>query len=183
MRRSKNRVTLPETLEQLGGYYEEIFENLPSATLILDPDVHILDFNRAAFTFLRKEPDTVHALIGDAIGCHNAVSSPGGCGTSDKCSECGIRNAVADSVRNRRTCTSVVDMVLVTEHGVTPQTFLISSAVCRPCVSASAPEPETVILTFQPLNDCHRGPRDGTASRNTGQRLAQKSARKAAVTR
>jgi hypothetical protein len=158
-------------VERPGQYYEDIFESLPCPTLILDPDIRIIDFNRAALRFLRNDPEVLNLLIGDALRCHNAVSSPGGCGTSDRCSECGIRNAVTGSIQNRKTHTGVVQTLLVTERGATRETFMISSAACRPSVDGAAEEPETVILTFQLLNLPIRGPRDDTATRGTGQRL------------
>jgi hypothetical protein len=157
--------------ERTGQYYEDIFESLPCPTLILDPEIRIIDFNRAAFTFLNNDPEVLNRLIGDALRCQYAVSSPGGCGTSDRCTECGLRNAVTGSIQNRKTHTGVVEMLRVTERGATPETFMISSAACRPSVDGTAEEPETVILTFQPLNLSDGGPRDDSATHGTGQRF------------
>ena len=138
-------------LISLGDHYEEIFESAPCALLVVDQDLRIHDFNRFAFTLLREHPDPVRAVLGDALQCENALSSPGGCGTSKHCPDCRLRNAVIDSMRSGDIRRSIVDLRIVTESGVIPETLMVASAVAHRAADAS--DHDRLVLTIHRLSD------------------------------
>jgi hypothetical protein len=70
-----------------------IFDTLPLPTFIVDGDVCILDCNRAATQLIGGEPRlALHRRGGDALHCIHSEAK--GCGESEACEDCVIRNSV-----------------------------------------------------------------------------------------
>jgi PAS domain-containing protein len=77
-------VTLGEFLDQLG---------VP--VLLMDDDVRVAGYNRAARELLGCRSQTLDGrLAGEVIECKNA-GLPGGCGQTENCKGCAIRHAIA----------------------------------------------------------------------------------------
>ena len=120
----------PITVHEVPEYYEQIFEVLPLPAFVIDDSVTIVDFNRAGFSAMAKKPihEVVRLLAGDGLGCVHASEPPGGCGTTPSCEECGLRNAVNETVRTGIGCTKITSMELLREGQVIETRFLVSTA-------------------------------------------------------
>ena len=74
-------------------YLRAIFDAIPLPTFIVDEDVRIQDYNAAGAQLLGPEPRL--ALLhrgGDALHCIHSEAN--GCGHSEPCQDCVIRNSV-----------------------------------------------------------------------------------------
>ncbi|HME90682.1 MAG TPA: histidine kinase dimerization/phosphoacceptor domain -containing protein, partial [Myxococcaceae bacterium] len=69
---------------------------------------------------------------GGAIGCLNALADPGGCGQSESCCDCPIRNATLDSLNNNVRHQSVEAWVPIRVDGHTESRCLLVSTAPMP---------------------------------------------------
>jgi PAS domain-containing protein len=93
-------------LEQKGlemrQYLRTLFDTSPLPTFVVDGDVQIQDYNTAAAALLGPEPEMAfHRRGGDALGCIHAEAK--GCGQSEPCRDCVIRNSVKTAIRGQTT--------------------------------------------------------------------------------
>jgi PAS domain S-box-containing protein len=73
----------------------------PVMLVVVDKDLRVRKANELALQFAGRNLSDVLGLgPGDAIGCLNALAHPEGCGHGTGCSECAVRHAVLDTVRN-----------------------------------------------------------------------------------
>jgi hypothetical protein len=83
-------------------YLRTIFDTIPLPTFVVDEDVRIQDYNAAAGLLLGPAPElTMYNRGGDALHCIHAETK--GCGQSEPCKECVIRNSVATAISGRVT--------------------------------------------------------------------------------
>ena len=83
-------------------YLRAIFDTIPLPTFIVDEDVRIQDYNAAAGFLLGPEPErALHHRGGEALHCIHAEAN--GCGQSEPCKACVIRNSVSAAIRGRVT--------------------------------------------------------------------------------
>ncbi|HET9598053.1 MAG TPA: PocR ligand-binding domain-containing protein [Anaeromyxobacteraceae bacterium] len=86
---------------------QEMFEQFPAPTFVVDGDVRIVSMNRAARELRGGDAGpALPALPGDVLGCVHA-RGPGGCGREAACGECVLRSSVqaalaGDAVRRAR---------------------------------------------------------------------------------
>lgn len=74
----------------------KIFDAIPSVLLLTDGDVRVLRLNSTASRLLGA--DICNKKSGDLLHCIHSSESPGGCGSSEHCEECLIRNSVRKSI-------------------------------------------------------------------------------------
>ena len=86
----------PASLRQLYDAVSEII-------LIVNQDRQIVFFNSAVPSLLKADnPERLYGMRpGEALGCTNACKNPGGCGTSEYCSQCGAVNAILSALSNK----------------------------------------------------------------------------------
>lgn len=95
---------MPDRLEHNpDAMLRTVLDAMPSAVLVVDADVRILDANRAAQALMgssrRPSPEPLRA--GEALHCLHAYEHPDGCGRSADCGSCVIRGAVHDALSGR----------------------------------------------------------------------------------
>lgn len=79
-----------------------VFDTIPMPTFVVDDDVRIQDFNAAARLVLGPEPESAfHRRSGDAMHCIHAEAK--GCGQSEPCKKCVIRNSVRKAISGKAT--------------------------------------------------------------------------------
>lgn len=81
---------------------QTILDSSPLPTLIVDQNVSIVGYNEAVKSMMGDEhriPLTMRC--GEALDCIHAIES-GRCGSSDYCSDCGIRQAVGAACRGEK---------------------------------------------------------------------------------
>jgi len=115
--------------EQFPDYYEQLFEVLPCAALVLDQAASIVNFNRAGFALMAKEPseEVMQLLAGEALGCVHANEGDG-CGTTPFCRECGLWRVVTETLRTRIGGRRIASMSLVRNDTVVETRFLLTTA-------------------------------------------------------
>ena len=75
------------------NYLRAIFDAIPLPTFIVDEDVRIHDCNAAGGQLLGPEPHlALHRRGGDVLHCIHSKAK--GCGQSEPCEDCVIRNSV-----------------------------------------------------------------------------------------
>lgn len=92
-----------EVEEQLRVAYGElaaIYANAPVVLLVVDQELHVEKLNDLGARLTNLESAEVLGLRpGGALGCLNALADPRGCGFGPSCSQCALRLAVSDTVR------------------------------------------------------------------------------------
>ena len=102
-----------EALEKAESFADALFRTAHAYIVLIDADFVVLKTNYYTLT------DTIAALdkkrLGDLLHCSNAISSLGGCGTSEMCKLCPIRHAIQHTLdthtnfRNMRVSLDIVD--------------------------------------------------------------------------
>ncbi len=76
------------------GYFWTLFNAVPIPIIIVDEEVRIFGSNAAGRSLLGMKELIKHERGGDVLHCLNAISAPNGCGSSERCTSCVIRNSV-----------------------------------------------------------------------------------------
>ena len=90
--------------KKLSDSYGTILDAIPSMIFVMDRNIQIFYANSAALAFLGESEQTVlFQKGGEALHCLNATKSPLGCGHSDQCKQCAVRNSVAAAIQENKT--------------------------------------------------------------------------------
>jgi len=85
------------------GIGRALLDAIPAAVFIVEEDVRIVDFNAAAGVLLSRDKGSIVSLRGgEALSCLHASLTPEGCGHSELCKTCVIRNSVNESLHGSR---------------------------------------------------------------------------------
>ena len=85
-----------------GDFIESILEAIPLPIFLVDEDVRIFWSNQSAVPLLDREPDLVFLRrCGDVMHCQHALESTEGCGRTEFCKDCPIRNSVTIHSRSK----------------------------------------------------------------------------------
>ncbi len=84
-------------------FLKNLFESLPCGVLIMDKErrVHAVN-NTIERTFGIRLSEVVNRRGGEILNCVNAFNTEQGCGYSDECSECKIRQTALEAVSGRK---------------------------------------------------------------------------------
>ena len=89
---------------ELRAAYSEltaIYANAPVVLLVVDEDLRVEKLNELGVRLTGRAMSELLGLRhGEALACLNALSDPRGCGFGPSCSQCALRLAVYDSVKN-----------------------------------------------------------------------------------
>ncbi len=81
--------------EKQSGLLRKIFDAMPSMVFVVDDDVKVQEYNKAAADFLRIERLAIlKHRGGEILHCMHSTEAPEGCGHSSFCDGCVIRNSV-----------------------------------------------------------------------------------------
>lgn len=107
-------------------FFETIIDALPSPIFVVDDDVRILGYNLAAAPLLGSEPDRILRMRGgDALNC---LHSTEGCGRSEACKKCVVRNSVNKSYSGNKVVREKSEMQLVRGEKVEQIQMLVTTA-------------------------------------------------------
>ena len=110
-------------------FFRAVLDAIPSPVFIVDNDVRILAHNSAAVPLVGENPDLVLQMRGgEALHCINATGSPPGCGHSEHCRFCVVRNSVRTSFGDQRVVRQKSKMTLVREEGTSEVFLLVTTA-------------------------------------------------------
>jgi PAS domain S-box-containing protein len=127
-----------DDLEQTGkkaadeaNKFETLFNNTPWVMLIVDPDRRVVELNEPAVQMTRRMKEaSIGMRGGEALRCFHAFDHPEGCGFSDVCQSCIVRNTVIDTFRTGRNHRSVeAPIPYTTEEGSADLWVLISTVL------------------------------------------------------
>lgn len=105
-----------------------VFDALPLPALVVDAEVRIIDFNFAATRMLEQGPcATLRPGVGEALHCIHTIGCLG-CGHSEACVDCVIRNSVRDVFNHGKTGRKVARLTLTRDGRQTQVDFLITVA-------------------------------------------------------
>lgn len=82
--------------------YQNLFNAIPLPIFIVDADVNIQYMNRAAIEAYGLSERFYNMRGGDALICINSTKTPAGCGHSEECADCVIRNSVLEAFKGGR---------------------------------------------------------------------------------
>jgi len=75
-----------------------ILDAFPCAVFLVDNNLEIIDFNKASESLTGKESGLMlRKLCGEALGCIIERESKKGCGTTQSCTECVVRNSALEA--------------------------------------------------------------------------------------
>jgi len=110
-------------------FYRSVFDSIPSPLFVVDDDVRIHAFNKAARPLLRTQAgDTILMKGGDALGCINAKEGSHGCGTSEACRGCVVRAAVGTACREKGVVRHPQRMQLESGRGLLEMYYLVTTS-------------------------------------------------------
>jgi PAS domain-containing protein len=91
---------MPKGLFTNGNYLKTIIDAIPSAIFVVSHDYKILDLNPAAADMFGMDSDIkLHRLCGEIFHCFYEKESEKGCGTTQYCTDCVIRNSVNEACK------------------------------------------------------------------------------------
>jgi hypothetical protein len=81
----------------------ELFDALPSLVFVVDEDVRIQEYNAAASNLMMADRQTIlKSRAGEILNCLHSNETPEGCGRSESCKACVIRNSVTEAFHGNR---------------------------------------------------------------------------------
>lgn len=107
-----------------------LLNNIPMGLAVLDKDLNVHKANQTFGSIFRTGPDLQMSLIGEAIGCVNSLKA--GCGKSDPCSFCSLRQHLKQHIDQQDTesmpiATRKVALQLVQEGVVEEHWFEVTT--------------------------------------------------------
>jgi PAS domain-containing protein len=110
------------------GLLREIFDAMPSMVFVVDSDVNVQEYNKAAADFLLIERNSILKHRGGEIfQCIHSTEAPAGCGHSSFCNGCVIRNSVKSSSEGNRIVRARTRMEVFREKNKTEIYALITA--------------------------------------------------------
>ena len=119
------------TLNILGkdDVIESILNAIPLPIFLVDEDVRIFWSNLGAAPMPDMEPDLVFLRrCGEVFHCLHAVESTAGCGRTEFCKDCPIRNSVQQSIKGQRVVRKKNRMKMVGRDKVVEINLLVTTA-------------------------------------------------------
>lgn len=97
----------------LDDFYRVVLDSIPSAVLIVEKDVILVDYNASAGSLITQHRDVALAQrAGHAIQCVHSLDVPAGCGRGPSCGQCRIRNAVDHALSGTAVPRQKIDLEL-----------------------------------------------------------------------
>jgi PAS domain-containing protein len=122
-----NASALPSVYET--DLLANVFDALPLPALVVDAEARIIDFNFTATRMLEQVPfAALRPGVGEALHCIHSTESLGGCGHSEACADCVIRNSVRDVFNHGKPSRKVARIALTRDGLQTRVDFLITVA-------------------------------------------------------
>lgn len=110
-------------------FLQSLIDAMPYPVVAVDVDVRIIAFNRAAQeTLFLQNPMVINRRGGDVLNCLHSRETAAGCGGSDACGQCVVRNAVDQAYRIKKPVRKRVKMKLLDGPKVITSHILITAA-------------------------------------------------------
>lgn len=110
-------------------YLRAVLNAFPSPVLIVDRDMQILDANRAAENLLSPDSELqLRKLCGELLHCIHARESSGGCGTTEHCPDCALRQSVQLAETGGKTYRRMTEMKREYRDNIDRHWYLVSGS-------------------------------------------------------
>ncbi len=120
---------MAQRLLEMGELAGTVLDAVPSPIFVVDEDVRIIGFNRAASKMLAQEPELViRRRAGELLHCVHSTEALEGCGRAEFCKDCIVRNSVNKSVRGHEVVRQRAGMELVKGDKVANIYLLVTTA-------------------------------------------------------
>jgi len=130
------------------GLHRVLFDAMPLPVFVVDKDVSVLEYNRAAVQLFGSDKPTVMDRRGGEVWhCLHATETPEGCGHAPACRNCVVRESVRAAAEGRQVTRRWTEMELMLK-GVPARVSLRVS--CQPFTYEKNP---LVLLVLEGLND------------------------------
>jgi len=122
---------------------------LPSALFVVDEDVRILFWNKAAVSLIGPNPEQAYRKRGgEVLHCIHATDVLEGCGRAECCRDCMVRQSVAEAFRGNKTFRKKTRMELEDAAGLIREVYLLVTAAPFACDGRSF-----VLLSLEDLSE------------------------------
>jgi len=110
------------------GFLQALIDTVPSLLFVVDPDVRVLHFNHAASRLIGLEKEAVLMKKGgDVLHCIYAGETLEGCGHSNTCPDCVLRNFVYKAFSGEAVNNEPVEMKLGSHGNVEDVCFSVTA--------------------------------------------------------
>ncbi|HEX2968689.1 MAG TPA: ATP-binding protein [Bacteroidales bacterium] len=136
------RKKIEDALRHSENQLNFIFNNAPVIMILVNEKVEILKMNKFGLEATGVHSQKVTGLkVGDVLNCLNAIKDPKGCGFSENCPGCRLRNSVETSLVTGKEFYKVEAQIpALPQKGDHVRTFLVSTSFI-----ADAPEKQVLI--------------------------------------
>lgn len=119
---------LTEMMDQK-GFVKSLIESIPCGLLVVDSDRRVRAVNDVLErTFGITMGEALQKRGGEALRCVHAFKRPEGCGFSEECNTCGVRNTALEAISGNRVQRKRADIQLLGDGGKTRNLALLVSA-------------------------------------------------------
>jgi len=148
---------------------DTIFSSAPLAMVLVDRDRRVRKMNTAAVKLTRRaQEESIGKRGGEALRCIHAYNDPKGCGFSQACESCIIRNTVLDTFSTGRNHQSVeAPIPYDTEKGVVDLWVLVSTTLLK------FPQDEMVLVCIENITEQKQAKEELTSSEQRFRELAE----------
>ncbi len=129
------------------GLHRVLFDAMPMPVFLVDKDVNVLEYNKAAVRLLGAErPATKHRRGGDVLHCLHATETVHGCGHMPACVNCQLRESVRTAAGGETVTRQWAEMELLQEGRPTRVSLRVS---CQPFTYRKS---SFILLVLEGLN-------------------------------
>jgi len=117
----------PKSLKDIN--LRTIIDTIPAALFIVDQDARIIDMNHFGAQLTQNMQDiSLHRLCGELLHCVHALNSAHGCGTTEHCPDCVIRNTIRDCCAGQHVVKRKADLLREEKNEVYRSVYLVSAS-------------------------------------------------------
>jgi len=117
-------------IQQSEAELTAIYNYTPIALLLLDNERRIRKINKFALKFTDRQEEEVFGVHGgEALRCLYSIKDPRGCGFSENCKECVIRNTVLDTFKTQKPYINVEATLFLLPGSEVDKTNLLFSTI------------------------------------------------------
>jgi len=110
-------------------FFRAVLDANPNFMFVVDEDVRIIEFNRAAGQFLSAGRDQgLRRRGGDVLHCLHSTETPDGCGHAPCCQTCVVRNSVKEAFRGQEVIRRKTRLELISGGKIRPIHVLITAS-------------------------------------------------------
>ena len=119
---------ITELLEE-DGFLKSLFNSIPCGVLVVNQDRRVQALNNVLEqTFGITLAESINKRGGDALRCIHANSNPEGCGFSEECNICSVRNTALEALEGKQIHRNKAKLQLVVDHKPCDLQLLVSAA-------------------------------------------------------